>query len=88
MLFSFSWLSTIPLYWIYHNWLILSSLDVYLGYFHINTLVNMYVHALIYLFLIWRGIYLGYTSINIIAGLYGEFMCYFLRNCQTILHSG
>ena len=65
-----------------------SSVGEHLAYFHILALVNMFVHVLICLVLIFLGIYLRNTGINIIAGLCDEFMFHVSRNCQSALYGG
>ena len=74
--------------YIYHNFLIHSSADGYLGFFHVLAIVNSAA--------VNNGIHVslsilvssGYMPRSGIAGSYGGINPSFLRNLHTILHSG
>ena len=70
--------------YVYHSFLIHSSADGHLGYFHVlaivnNAVMNTGVHASLSIL-----VSLVYMPSSGIAGLYGRF----LRNLYSVLHSG
>ena len=72
----------------YHNFLIHSSINGHLGYFHVLAIVNcaaMNIGVHVSLLVLVSS---GYMSSSGIAGLYGSSSLSYLRNLHTVLHSG
>ena len=85
MLFC-SWV--IFLLYIYHNFLIYSSADVHLDYFHVIAIVkriaiNLGVHVFLSIL-----IPSGCMQRSRVSGSYDSFSPSFSRNLQTVLHTG
>ena len=81
-----SWV--IFLLYIYHNFLIYSSADVHLDYFHVIAIVkriaiNIGVHVFLSIL-----IPSGYMQRSGVSGSYDSSSPSFSRNLQTVLHTG
>ena len=81
-----SWV--IFLLYIYHNFLIYSSADVHLDYFHVIAIVkriaiNIGVHVFLSIL-----IPSGCMQRSRVSGSYDSFSPSFSRNLQTVLHTG
>ena len=89
MILFFLWLSSIPLYiYIYHIFIIQSSVNGHLGYFHVLAIVNSAAVNMRVRVSFSRKLLSGYMPKSGIAGSYGSTMYRFLRYLQTALHSG
>ena len=88
---SFLFMTNIPLYiYIYHILFIHSSVDGHLGCFHLLDIVNNAAVNTDIQVSVWVPVFNfgGYILRSRIAGLYGNFIFSFLRNHQTVFHSG
>ena len=74
--------------YIYHIFLIQSSVDGHLGCFHVLAIVNSAVMNMQVHVSLLRRVLSGYMPKSGIVGSYGSSMYRFLRYLHTLLHSG
>ena len=73
--------------YMYHSFFIHSSVNGYLGCFHVLVLQILLLWKLEYMCL-WIMVFSGCVPSSGIAGAYGNFIPSFLRNFHTALHNG
>ena len=74
--------------YMYHVFLIHSSVDGYLGYFHVLAIVNSAAVNIGVHVSFWIIVLSGYMPRSGIAGLFSRYIFSFFRNLYTVFHTG